>query len=190
MKLKIWLSFFSLICLFSACNEVYTPKPKGYFRIDLPENTYQNYNDECPFSFQFSTHAIVKPDKNPKAEPYWINIDYPKLKARIHISYKNLNNNLNNFSEESRTLVYKHTVRANDIRENLIEIDSNRVYGMYYDLQGDAASFIQFHLTDSNKHFLRASLYFNSRPNRDSLQPVLDFIQKDIQRFIETTKWK
>lgn len=190
MKMKIWFSFTLFLSLLYACEEVYTPKQKGYFRIDLPENTYQNFENDCPFSFQYSNHAIVKADNNPNAEPCWLNIDYPKFKARIHLSYKKIDNNLNNFSEESRTLVYKHTVRANDIRENLIQLDSNKVYGIYYDLQGNAASFIQFHLTDSSKHFLRGSLYFNSRPNRDSLQPVLDFIQKDIQHFIETTKWK
>ena len=63
------------------------------------------------------------------------------------------------------------------------------MYGLIFDIKGDAASEYQFHLTDSTSHFLRGSLYFNTAPNQDSIQPVLDFIKQDIAHLLETFEW-
>ncbi|NOZ45910.1 MAG: gliding motility lipoprotein GldD, partial [Chlorobi bacterium] len=70
-----------------------------------------------------------------------------------------------------------------------INYDDN-VYGILYDIKGNAASSINFFVTDSTQHFLRGALYFNSKPNKDSLAPVVDFIRKDIVHLMETFKWK
>ena len=55
---------------------------------------------------------------------------------------------------------------------------------------GYAATSKQFFVTDTGKHFLRGALYFNATPNADSLQPVQDFLQQDIQHLLQTFKWK
>jgi len=45
-------------------------------------------------------------------------------------------------------------------------------------------------LTDSVKNFIRGALYFSSTPNADSLKPVQEFLQKDMEHLINTFRWK
>jgi gliding motility-associated lipoprotein GldD len=108
----------------------------------------------------------------------------------VHLSYSPINNNLEQILEDSRTLTYKHTVKANDITEQYIQFPDKRVFGTLYSVSGNAASAIQFHLTDSSSHFIRGSLYFNASPNADSLAPVIDFLSKDVEHLIQTLNWK
>ena len=91
--------------------------------------------------------------------------------------------------EESRTLAYKHTIKADAIQEQVFMNPANRVYGLIYKIEGNAASPMQFFLTDSTSHFLRGALYIREVPNIDSLKPVIDFLEIDIIRLIETTSW-
>ncbi len=179
------------ILLIYSCKNDYTPKPPGYFRISLPEKAYVLFDSTCPYRFEYPTYATVKPDTGDNSEAYWINVHYPAFKGQIHISYKKLNQeNLFKFLEDSRTLAYKHTVKADAIEKEIIIDTSNNVYGTYFDIKGNAASPAQFYLTDSSRHFIRGSLYFNVVPNKDSLQPVINFVEKDIFHLIETFEWK
>ena len=45
-------------------------------------------------------------------------------------------------------------------------------------------------LTDSTEHFLRGALFLNYTPNNDSLAPVIDYLQADVDRIVETLKWR
>ncbi|PJA06306.1 MAG: gliding motility lipoprotein GldD [Flavobacteriales bacterium CG_4_10_14_0_2_um_filter_32_8] len=192
IKIKLYLiSLVALTCLLSSCeNDNYTPKPKAYFRIDLPEKKYTLLDKGCPFTFEIPTYATTKPDINAPNEPCWFNIDFNPLNASIYMSYKSVNGDLNTFLEDSRTLAFKHTVKAYDIEQQIINIPTHKVYGIVYQIEGNAASSYQFHLTDSVHHFVRGSLYFNNIPNQDSIQPVLDFIKQDIEHIFETFEWK
>lgn len=189
MKLTYLIVFFSIL-LIGCGGEVFTPKPKGYFRIDLPEKNYIQADKDCHFTFEIPDYTSLKPNVNNPNEICWFNIDFKKLNASIYISYKPIDNNLNKFLEDSRTLAFKHTVKAFDIEQERIAIPDKKVYGLIYNIQGNTASSYQFHLTDSTNHFLRGSLYFNNAPNQDSIQPALDFIKKDVAHFIETLEWK
>ena len=60
----------------------------------------------------------------------------------------------------------------------------------FFKVVGNAASQLQFFLTDSIHHFMIGSLYFYSRPNYDSLLPALDYIEKDVIHLMETLEWK
>jgi len=111
------------------------------------------------------------------------------LKGKIHLSYKTIHNNFNELMEDSRRLAYKHTIKADAINEQMFIDDEKHVFGILYDIQGDAASSIQFFATDSTTHFLRGSLYFNVIPNKDSLAPVVSFVKKDIIKLMETLSW-
>jgi len=183
---------FLLSVLFSSCDEEYTPKPRGYFRIDLPEHSYKTLETECPYGFEYSNFAIANVYSGSQIEHCWYNIDYPKFNATIHLSYSPIKNksDLEQQLGNSRALVYKHTVKADGIEEIPILNETKKVYGLRYNLSGNSASQVQFYLTDSTKHFLRCALYFNSSPNADSIGPVLNYISKDIDRFIETFHWK
>ena len=166
------------------------PKPKGYFRIDFPEKNYEVWNQSYPFSFEYLKGARVIEDKSRLAEQYWLNVEYPKYNATLHLSYKEVNENLEKYLEDSHRLVYKHAIKADAIDgTNYIDEEQN-VYGLVYRIQGNAASSVQFIATDSLKHFLRGSLYFNNHPNSDSLSPVIQYIDKDIVHLMESLKWK
>lgn len=172
------------------CGENYTPKPRGYFRIDFPAKTYQRFDSICPFAFEFPLYGKVEKDVDKNAEPYWMNIVFKDFKSKIHLSYKPVNNNLNKFIEDAHTMAYKHTIKADAIDEKLIIDEKRKVYGLLYEIRGNAASSVQFYVTDSTRHFLRGSLYFDVVPNKDSLAPAIEFFRKDIMHLIETLQWK
>lgn len=185
------LSLLFLILIHSCGEETaLIPKPRGYYRIDFPEKKYQQFITDCPYTFEFPTYASIQLENGRAKEKCWLNVDFGKLKAKIHVSFKELNNNAVLYIEESRKMVYRHSVKASGIGEFPIENKEEKVYGMLYEIGGEAASSIQFHVTDSTRYFLRGSLYFYAEPNADSLAPSLDFIRKDINHLIETFKWK
>lgn len=187
MRLKITPIFFISVILFS-CGNNYSPKPLGYFRIDLPEKEYVNYSSGCPFEFQYPKYGEIEiPENN---EPCWLNISFPEYDGKIYLSYKQVEDNLTMLTEDTRKLTYKHTIKAEAIQEKVYSNAKKDVYGMLYDIKGNAASSIQFYLTDSSNHFLRGSLYFNAQPNKDSLAPVIDFFREDIVHLMETVSWK
>lgn len=191
LRTGICVSGLSLSLLSSCSSDDFIPKPKGYFRIDLPPKQYRKYNNDCPFAFEFHKEAEIKKGN----EPCWMNIEYPDQKATIHISYKKIENDsskkqIEQCIEDSRSLVYKHTVKASDIIEDRIRDDSSKVYGLLYSLEGNTASSMQFYLTDSAHHFIRGALYFNVATNADSLSPVIRYIQDDILHFVNTFEWK
>ena len=176
--------------LMVGCTEDHTPKPKGYIRIDLPEHDYEPWKDDCAFEFEVPTYARVMPDTTSNAEPCWMDVFFPKQKARVHITYKPIEGNLIHFLEQARTLTNKHISMASGIEETLLFSPENHVHGIAYKISGiGAASPYQFFVTDSLDHFLRGSLYFMTRPNNDSLQPVIDHIETDIEHMLNTFQW-
>ena len=175
--------------LFASCDRSYTPKPAGYLRIDTPEKAYRIYDSQPYYRFEIPVYARVVEDHRP-GESGWINLVVPQVNATIHLSYKPVQGNLGDYITDSRTLAYKHTVKADGIEETPFMDRADKRFGMIYDLSGDVASSVQFFITDSTTHFLRGSLYFNCPPNRDSLNPVIDFMREDILHLIETTAWK
>jgi len=179
-----------LVLLTASCKQSYTPKPTGYLKITYPEKAYALYSDQEFYQFEIPAYAEVEIDSGPRSERGWINVAIPQLNGKIHLSYKPVDDQLNALITDCRELVYKHTVKAHGIEETpFIQRDQKR-FGMVYDLKGDVASAVQFFITDSTDHFLRGSLYFNTQPNRDSLNPVIEFLREDIIHMIETTQWK
>jgi len=189
-RLTIYPFLLVLACLPLACKDKAMPKPRGYFRIDFPEKKYEVWNQDYPFSFEYFQGARVVKDKSRLAEKYWVNVEYPKYNATLHLSYKEVSENLEEYLEDSHTLVYKHAIKADAIDEKNYINPQKNVFGLVYRIQGNAASSVQFIATDSIKHFLRGSLYFNAHPNPDSLAPVIQFIDRDIVHLMESLKWQ
>lgn len=180
-----------LLTFMSACHETYTPKPKGYFRIALPEHEYIAFDSAFPYRFEYPVYAELGPDPFSPQEPYWLNIDFPQFRGRIHLSYKEIDGNLVEYLEDSRQFVMKHIPKASNIGDSLILDRDRDVYGLIYHIDGmGAASPCQFFVTDSTQHFVRGALYFDVVPNNDSLAPVIDFLKKDIDHLIATFSWK
>lgn len=175
----------------TSCKEAKVPKPRGYFRIELPEHEYVRFDSAAlPYTFEIPTYARVEPDHSYDAEPHWINIKFPRFKSQIHVTYRDIRGIVDAALEDSRKLVYKHTVKADAIGENFYECDSLRVFGELYQIKGNAATPVQFALTDSTRHLFRGSLYFYCVPNKDSLAPVDEFLEEDVAHLIETFSWK
>jgi len=178
--------------LLSSCGGDYTPKPRAYFRIEFPEKKYQNYQSECPYRFEYPVYAEILADKRPDAKPCWIDVAYPQFNGRLHLSYQAISSRkqFDQLVEDAHTFAFKHTVKATAIDEARISYPKKNVYGIYYTIEGNTASSVQFFLTDSSKNYLRGALYFNEQPKIDSIRPALDFIKKDIDVMIKSFEWK
>ncbi|RZK60652.1 MAG: gliding motility lipoprotein GldD [Pedobacter sp.] len=193
MKKAIFILFVFASAI-AACtsDNTYMPKPKGYFRIKFPKKEYKIYDAGCPFTFEYPVYANLVVDDEKNAQPCWLNMQFPQFNGNLHLTYHGVfsEKDYNNMTEAARTLAMKHTIRANAIDQKLINFPDKKVYGVYYAIEGNTASSVQFFLTDSAKHYFRGALYFNERPQYDSIQPVVKFIKKDIDKMIETFRWK
>lgn len=176
--------FFGMV-LFVGCKDSVLPKPSSYLRLDYPVAQYVNFENECPFAFEMNSKAIIKGEKD-----CGFTITYPKMKATIFLTYKPVNNNINKLLRDAQKLTYEHVIKADDILEQPYLNSTQKVYGMFYQVDGNAATNSQFYLTDSIKHFVTGSMYFYVKPNYDSIMPAVSYIKNDMQRLMETLKWK
>lgn len=179
------LLFIIIFSLFISCKEDVLPKPKGYLSLTYPKSSYKNLKMTRPYSFKTSEFAIVKDERN-----NWLRIVYPALKATVNLTYRPVENNLKEMLTEAEKLVYEHAVKAEEITTKSFEDFEKKVFGSMQEISGNAASQIQFHLTDSTRHFLKGTLYFYTKPNYDSILPAVDYIKKDIIQMIETLEWR
>jgi len=184
--------------LFVSCSSPSVPKPYGYYRITTPDTSYADFKistGNCqlptsgfPYTFALSRNAVVRP-RTDQSEPYWVNLYYPSLDATIHCSYKPVRGNLRELTDDALKLVYRNASHASAIPERDYARPDDRIYGVLFDLEGNTASSCQFFLTDSTRHFFRASVYCNCPPNADSLAPVYQYLRTDVIRMIETFRW-
>jgi len=190
-KLQVWLCF-GLAAAVASCSAEYTPKPKGYNRIDLPPTAYQQLPNQHPYTFEYSKYAKIRPDSSGIAQPHWINIIYPSLGANVQLTYKAIGHSdkmLNDLIEDSRKLASKHQIKAYSIEESEIKTPSGDVASVF-ELTGEVPSQFQFYVTDSTEHFLRGALYFNTATANDSLAPVIEYVKKDIVHLLNTLEWR
>lgn len=167
------------------------PKPKGYFRIDLPEKNYVSVDTIEKYAFEVPSYAVLTGDPFSPQEKNWINVEVPQFKASIHLTHKDVNGNLSEYLEDVHTMLTKHLQKANGMNDSLIINPDRKVYGMLIEMDGKGvATPLQFYLTDSTTNFVRGALYFNFVPNNDSMQPVIDYLRQDIDRMISTFEWK
>lgn len=175
--------------LLMACDEHYTPRPRGYFRISFPEKHYQRYQTRCQLSTEVPVYSKIEVLQTGD-DSCWFNVYIPEHRARLHCTYLEVDRDLNAMIEDAYQFAFKHEMKADAIRRTAFSADSSRVYAMMYDLEGDVASPIQFYATDSSHHFLRGSLYFEHIPNADSLAPVVHFLREDVVHLIEQIEWQ
>ncbi len=182
MRKILTILFISLIF---SCSEETIPKPKAYLNLQYAKPNYKKLAIKRPYIFLVPDNTNIKDKKN-----NWLKIEYPTLKASVDITYRHIQNNLKELLMESQKLVFKHTQKAEQIMSNDFVDVEKKVFGSIYEITGNAASQVQFHLTDSTQHFIKGALYFNVRPNYDSLLPAINYIKKDITKIIETIEWQ
>ncbi|SOD94989.1 gliding motility lipoprotein GldD [Spirosoma fluviale] len=173
-------------------SENYVPKPKGYPRFDLPTPNYKLIDPTHPYQFEYNSIAKILPDTFARSEPHWIFIHYPQFKASVQLTYKPVNNDVNRLRamlEDAYKLAARHNIKAYAIEQRKIRLKSG-LEASVIDLAGEVPSQVQFVTTDSTTHFLRGALYFNTATENDSLQPVIQYIRKDIMHMLNTLKWR
>lgn len=202
-----------LLTAILSCNSPYVPRERGYFRIDLPARSYAAFDSAgFPYTFEYPTYGRILRDSsllddNPD-NPYWINIDFPELHARIYLSYKTIGgvsvykvkdgeryrdslvrNSFDDLRDEAYRMTFKHTVKASGIRDSLFRT-ANGISGVQFRVAGNAATASQFFVSDTLRHFLRGALYFDATPNSDSLSVVNDFLEEDMRHLVNTLRWR
>ena len=182
-KWLIALAFFG--GLLSSCKNETLPKPDGQLRLEYTVANYTLFNSQCPFTFDVNKKAFVKKDNDCGFE-----IKYPNMKATIFITYKAVNGNIDKLLRDAQKLTYEHVIKADGIVEQPYINKNKKVYGMFYQVNGNAATNSQFYATDSISHFITGSVYFYAKPNFDSIMPAADYIKNDMQTIMETLKWK
>jgi gliding motility-associated lipoprotein GldD len=210
---KIIFCFF-LAAFIVSCNSPYSSKKRGYFNIELPKHAYQRFEMEgFPYKFEYPVYAKIVKDStyfdSAPENPYWINIDFPGFNSRIFLSYKVIggtalykvkqpngtyrdSSGINAFDRmvaDAFLLTNKNDVVASSIKDSLIQTN-NGIGGVFFKVGGNAATAKQFFLSDTTKNFIRGALYFNVSPNADSLRPVQDFLQADLEHLINTFQWR
>jgi gliding motility-associated lipoprotein GldD len=184
----------SACCLLS-CNSVYTPKRKGYFKIDFPPHQYQSFDQpDYPYAFEYPVYARIVRDTSffeaAPENPYWINVDFPGFNAKIYISYKEIGpNSFDKLRDDAYKMTFKHTYKASSIEDSAMRTPHG-VSGIFFNVGGNAATAKQFFVTDTTRHFLRGALYFDATPNEDSLGIVNRFLAEDMAHLINTFRWK
>lgn len=200
-SLKNLLLALAVVMFFGACNSApdYSPKPRGYFRIYYPKRAYRKFDTIYPFTFIYPTYAYIEKDKTPQRSDkkllnmkYLLNMQFPQFNGTLHLSYETITSKevFNELTEDARAFAFKHTIKATSIDQAIIHNPDRKIYGIYYTIDGNAASSIQFFITDSVKNYMRGALYFNTPPRIDSIQPVLNFVKKDVDTLIKTFRWK
>ncbi len=175
-----------MLCI--SCKNEVLPKPKAQLRLNYEKATYEKTNTNCTFDFKKNTIARLK--KVSKHGFCGFRIYYPNVDATVYLTYRPIQADLNKLLKDAQNLTYEHVVKADNITTQAYSNSKQKVHGMVYKVSGDAASPSQFYLTDSTKHFLLGSVYFNTKPNFDSILPAIKYLESDLQKMIETLRWK
>lgn len=171
-----------------SCKDDFSLKPIGQVRLEYPTPIYQEFTEDCPYTFEYSKFA----KENQKKNECWYEIKYPEMKATIYLTYFPIKDKeeLALQIKDSEKFVQEQTVKASYISPREFLFDEKKVYGTLFELGGDAAINLQFHATDSLNHLLSGSVYFSTPPKYDSLQPAINYLKKDVMHLIETLEWK
>ncbi|MBO6533180.1 gliding motility lipoprotein GldD [Allomuricauda sp.] len=184
MKHKMFL-FLALAVFSIGCKEEVLPKPKAMLRLEYPKADYQTADTDCVYTFDQNSLSNIKENKDCS-----LVLDYPMMKGSIYLTYKPVQGNLDTLLVDAQKLSYEHVVKADNIVEQPFINQEDGVYGMFYEVSGNAASQSQFYVTDSTDHFVTGSLYFYAKPNYDSILPAAMYLQNDIRRIMESLRWK
>ena len=194
--MRLVFAILILLSMMSCFEDTYSPKPRAFPKINFPDGKLVGIDlDYCPFSFKAPEYFTVDKDtlffnEQPKNE-CWFDLNNKDLGARLHFTYFKIENkeSFEKLRNDTYRLTNKHNQRADFIEEHTIDKTDN-VKGTLFNLEGPAASPLQFYLTDEKDHFFRGALYFNTKTAPDSLAPAVNFLREDVLKMIETFNWK
>lgn len=188
---SLWLLLGSLL---AGCGEeIPVPKPRGYFRIAMPERTLRAVESGCGPTFEMPQYAGCAAATPGQEEGFCgFNMMFPGFDAVVHCTYVAMDGSaemLEALVGDAHDLAFNHDIKATGIGRQQFDFPERKVHGLLYDLAGPVATPLQFFATDSLEHFVRGSLYFNHEPNPDSLAPALTHVRADLVHVIETLTW-
>jgi gliding motility-associated lipoprotein GldD len=186
-----------------SCKEekVYIPKPRVYPKVEYPvrKNTTLR-NDVCSFSFQYPDYMSFEQDtvflNRDAPHSCWFNLKFPSLNGALHFTYTDLTKcdtlsvALHKVYNDAYQMAQEHVPKANALEDFVISNPEKKVYGVLFNIEGHVASPFQIVMTDSVNHAVRAALYFNSRPEADSMAPVIEFVKTDVMNILNSFEWK
>ncbi|HRP52788.1 MAG TPA: hypothetical protein PLI97_04705 [Fluviicola sp.] len=183
-----------LIAILTSCggDEILIPKPPYYLRTDFPKHTYALEEKSSTYQFELA-QAYQSKLIDFKGQPTdHQEIDLGPLNGKLYLSYFPVYNRdtLIKYINISNDRVDEHQVKATKIIDKTFIFPEKKVYGTFFELQGNVATNYQFYLTDSTSHFLRGEVLLNCRPNYDSLKPTLNYLKQDLLHLVETLTWK
>lgn len=174
----------ALAFMFLGCKDQVLPKPKAMLRLEYPVVRTEPLEMEN-YRFEYNPLSRLQTKDHQS-----LTLDYPGMRGSIFLTYKEVDQNLEELLSDAQKLSYEHVVRADGIVEQPFINEQDRVFGMFYEVSGNAASQSQFYVTDSTRHFVTGSLYFYARPNYDSIYPAAVYLQRDIRKIMESLRWK
>ena len=175
---------FLFVLIMSCMGEPMRPKPKSMLNLKYPNPTYFIKKSRCSFSFKINSLSSFVPSGKCNYQ-----IIYPNLKGTIYLTYRKVNNNFDSLLSDAYSIPLKHARKAVRIPEKAYVNNINKTYGSIFQIVGNAASQVQFFLTDSLNHFIFGALYFYKKPNYDSIMPAINYIGEDISKLMESLKW-
>jgi gliding motility-associated lipoprotein GldD len=109
------------------------------------------------------------------------------LKANIYATWHRITpEKIYQFTTEAHRMAFQHTDVATDIKQQFYMNASQRNYGIIFTLEGKVATPLQIALTDSNRYFFNASLYFDQTSYHDSLKYIVDYLRIDLLKIMDT----
>lgn len=183
------LAFLTPSAVLVGCAADPVPKPRGYFRIDLPAAAHRPWTDSATFSTELPAYAKIAERKS-QTDAHWYDIRFPGQRATVHLTWSPVGDQLADLIEDAHVFKSTHEAKAVKISSERVLRDSVRVFGTVFNVEGDVASPLVFYLTDSTDNFLYGALYFDVRPNADSLAPVTARIREDMRHMAATLEWR
>lgn len=184
---------FIIFIVFFSCENYFLPKESAYLRLDYPKPEYELIDDkEFPFFFEANSRLSEISDIDINLESIDFIINYNQLNAQINFQYKNVNSKekLNAYILDLKTAIETHSMMANSVKIKDYSLKEKNIFGRIFDLSGSVASPYQFYLTDSINNIISGFVYFNIKPNYDSILPAINYIENDIIYLIESFDWK
>lgn len=179
----------ALLLLLWACAADPVPRPRGYFRIDLPEPAFSTWTDSAVMALEVPAAARIA-GRGARGEAQWYDIRYPSLRGTVHLTWSPVGDDLPQLIEDAHAFKNTHQSKAGGIRSERVVRPEDRVFGTMFSVEGDVASPFVFYLTDSTTNFLYGALYFDTPPNADSLAPVTDRVRADMKHLATTLQWR
>ena len=173
-----------LLLIYSYNSDVNLPKQKAFFAPNLESPTYKKSNLDCNYTLLINTKSSINNFNNCNYE-----IHYKNLNSKIFINQINFSNTIDELKSVFDQKVFENSKFSDQIIESeYVDLDKN-IYSRLYSFIGDSPANIQFYLTDMSNNFITGSLYFETKPNYDSLYPYINYIRNDIRKMVDSFEW-